>query len=87
MNLICSVLYSRLCIHAELNEYEQAIEDFSKAIELNPNYAGAYYNRGIAYAKLNQHERAIEDYNKAIELNPASCGGLRKQRDSIFRNP
>jgi len=56
--------------YAELNEYERAIEDFSKAIELNPALAEAYNNRGLAYAELNKYERAIEDYNKAIELNP-----------------
>ena len=57
--------------YANLNQPERAIEDFSTAIALNPNYAEAYYNRGNAYAELNEHERAIEDYGKAIELNPA----------------
>jgi tetratricopeptide (TPR) repeat protein len=56
--------------YARLNEQERAIEDYSKAIELNPNFADAYNNRGSAYAGLNEHRRAIEDYNKAIELNP-----------------
>jgi len=57
-------------LRSSINRYEQAIEDFSKAIELNPNDAVAYYNRGLAYAKLNEHERAIEYYGKAIKLNP-----------------
>ena len=52
------------------NKHEKAIEDYNKAIELNPNFAGAYNNRGLAYYELNKHERAIDDYNKAIELNP-----------------
>jgi tetratricopeptide (TPR) repeat protein len=56
--------------YADLNQNERAIEDYNKAIGLNPNYAEAYINRGNAYADLNQNERAIEDYNKAIELNP-----------------
>jgi tetratricopeptide (TPR) repeat protein len=29
-------------------DYEQAIADYSKAIEFDPNYALAYYNRGHA---------------------------------------
>jgi len=56
--------------YAKLNEYERAIKDYDKAIELNPNYAETYYNRGNAYAKLNKYERAIKDFSKAIELNP-----------------
>jgi tetratricopeptide (TPR) repeat protein len=53
-----------------LKQYEKAIEDFSKAIDLNPKYADAYNNRGNAYREIKQHEKAIEDYNKAIEHNP-----------------
>ncbi|MGB3459922.1 MAG: tetratricopeptide repeat protein [Halobacteriota archaeon] len=53
------------------DEYERAIiEDYNKTIELDPNYAYAYYNRGNAYSDLMQYERAIEDYNKTIELDP-----------------
>ena len=31
---------------AELKEYKGAIKDYDKAIELDPNFAGAYMNRG-----------------------------------------
>ena len=51
-------------------EYDCAIEDFTKAIELNPNYADAYYNRGLAYQSKGEVDRTIEDFTKAIELNP-----------------
>jgi len=62
--------YNRGLAYAELNEYKRAIEDYGKAIELNPTLAEAYNNRGNAYAELNKHERAIEDYDRAIGLNP-----------------
>ncbi|MBE9595184.1 MAG: tetratricopeptide repeat protein, partial [Proteobacteria bacterium] len=61
---------NRGAAYANLNLHERAIEDYDKALELNPKYAMAYHNRGGAYANLKQYERAIEDYNKAIELNP-----------------
>ena len=48
-------------------EYQKAIEEFSQTIELDPQYAEAYYIRGHSYANLGQYERAIEDYDKAIE--------------------
>ena len=49
---------------------DQAIADFTKAIEINPRFAYAYYNRGNAYGEKGQHDKAISDYNKAIEINP-----------------
>ena len=49
---------------------ENAIEYYTRAIELNPEYADAYNNRGNAYRNLKEYEKAISDYNRAIELNP-----------------
>ena len=48
----------------------KAIAEYTKAIELDPKGADAYYNRGIAYGKLKQYDKAITDYTKAIELDP-----------------
>ncbi|HUI67590.1 MAG TPA: tetratricopeptide repeat protein [Nitrospirota bacterium] len=48
---------------------DQAIADYSKAIEIKPRYDGAYVNRGNAYKAKGLLVRAIADYNKAIELN------------------
>ena len=54
----------------ELQEYQGAIADFSKAIELDPNYSSAYNNRGISKYNLQDYQGAIADYSKAIELDP-----------------
>ncbi|MCY4605898.1 MAG: tetratricopeptide repeat protein [Gemmatimonadetes bacterium] len=61
-------------------QYSDAIENFTKAIELKPDYAEVYYDRGLAYHSLVYHSRAyhskgeydhaILDYTKAIELKP-----------------
>ena len=50
--------------------YDQAIENFSKAITIDPNYVKAYNARGITYSKKEQYDMAIEDYNKAITTDP-----------------
>jgi len=55
---------------ADSGDYQGAIKDFNKAIELNPKDAEAYYNRGVTNVKLGDYREAIEDFNKAIELNP-----------------
>ena len=51
-------------------DYDKAISDYSKAIELNPNFVEAYSNRGVAFAYKKDYDKAILDYSKAIELNP-----------------
>ncbi|MGI0479732.1 protein kinase domain-containing protein [Geminocystis sp. CENA526] len=56
--------------YRELKQYEKAIIDYTKAIELDPNYIYAYNNRGVVYENLKEYEKAIMDYTKAIELDP-----------------
>ncbi|MQG18340.1 MAG: tetratricopeptide repeat protein [SAR202 cluster bacterium] len=56
--------------HLKNNDYSKAIEEFTKAIEKNPNNSFAYNNRGIAYASIEKYELAINDFSKAIELKP-----------------
>ncbi len=51
-------------------QYDRAIADFDVAIELRPDYAGAFRNRGGAYGMSGQYDRAIADFDVSIELNP-----------------
>ena len=53
-----------------LEQYEEAIADFTQAIRLNPNDALAYNNRGLTCAELNDLTGAIADFTQAIRLNP-----------------
>ena len=63
--------HNRGFAYGELKQYDKAIADFDKAIELNPEDVHVdYRNRGVAYRKLKQYDKAIADYDKAIELNP-----------------
>lgn len=52
-----------------LKDYERAIEDYNKTIELNPKFSWPYLNRAIAYGRLKRWEEAIVDYGRAIELD------------------
>ena len=51
-------------------DYSGAISDYTKAIEIKPNYAPAYNNRGAAKYKLNDFYGAVSDYNKALKIDP-----------------
>ena len=67
--LLANVLNSRGMARETLENFEQAIADYNKAIEINPEYGNAYNNRGNIKAKQADYKGAIKDYNKAIELN------------------
>ena len=60
-------------------DLEGAIADFTKAIELNPEFAAAYNNRGAAKRLKGDHDGALADFTRAIELDPnlASAYGNR----------
>ena len=50
--------------------YQEALENYARAIELDPGFAEAYYNRGVSYYELGRHAEAIADLSRAIDLNP-----------------
>ena len=51
-------------------QYENAIVNFDKAIQLEPNYVIAYNNRGGTKVELDAYDAAILDFDKAIQLKP-----------------
>jgi tetratricopeptide (TPR) repeat protein len=54
----------------EKKQYDRAIDDLSRAIDLTPRNAPAYTARGIALVFKNQFNQALEDISRSIELNP-----------------
>jgi tetratricopeptide (TPR) repeat protein len=63
-------LMNRGVVYASLGQWDNAIDDYSKAITNDTKNIKAYYNRGVAYANLKQWDNAMADYSKAIEINP-----------------
>ena len=55
--------------------YEEAIQMYTKAIELDDHYADAYLKRGQAYRVAHSTEpmEALEDFNKAVALDPTNA--------------
>mmetsp|Transcript_17542 Transcript_17542/g.24350 ORF Transcript_17542/g.24350 Transcript_17542/m.24350 type:complete len:318 (+) Transcript_17542:68-1021(+) len=59
-------------IYEEDCRWDDARTEYNKAIDLQPNFAIAYYNRGYLLEDRYQlYEDALRDYTKAIELNPS----------------
>jgi tetratricopeptide (TPR) repeat protein len=63
--------------YADIAEYCYAIDDFTRAITLDPDYAEAYYNRGVLYwRELENYYRSIRDLTRAIELDPGRAEAI-----------
>ena len=54
---------------AKLDDYTAAIDSFSKAISLKPDFARAYHNRAVAKKMLGQKAAARADFQKATQLD------------------
>ncbi len=74
----------RGAIRLRAHEPDRAIEDFARAIQLNPNDGLAYNNRGVAYQSQAASQtdaqqraatlsRAIDDYEQAARLDPENA--------------
>ena len=55
--------------HANTGNYDQAINCYNNATQVNPRYALAYLNRGIVHAVTGDYERAIADWTVAIGID------------------
>lgn len=65
--------------HTVGREEDLAIDEYTQAIALNPDYIEAYNHRGVAYYNRGlptndraYFERAVEDFRKVVALNPES---------------
>jgi protein O-GlcNAc transferase len=63
------VYLNRAVANTNLQEYELAIEDLTKSIELNDTNASAYHSRGMVYYELKDYNLAVNDFKKAINLS------------------
>jgi tetratricopeptide (TPR) repeat protein/uncharacterized membrane protein len=77
--------YNRGNLFMNEKRNDEAINDFSKAIELKPDYAMAYNNRGTIFLNENRKDEALNDFNKSIELEPGYAN-VYYNRGNLFLN-
>jgi tetratricopeptide (TPR) repeat protein len=56
--------------YERLFRYTEAIKNFNKVIEIDPDFLSIYSYRGNCYAEMGNWNKAIIDLNKAISKNP-----------------
>jgi tetratricopeptide (TPR) repeat protein len=80
---------SRGLMKFQLEDYWGAIQDFNKAIEVEPavsvdSYLMVHYALGNAKIALKDFHGAIQDFNKVIELRPYEIGALSGRGSAKF---
>ena len=63
------IFYRGIAYDAE-GESDNAITDYNRVIQLQPDHVPVYVNRGNIYAVKGKSDLAISDYTRAIQLNP-----------------
>lgn len=61
----------RASSYARQRDYERAIADYSRAIELDSALVPAYNNRGILYTAIREYDEAAADFERVMALDPS----------------
>ncbi|MBM3303332.1 MAG: tetratricopeptide repeat protein, partial [Deltaproteobacteria bacterium] len=60
-----------------LGKTQEALDNFTKAIEMDAGYAWAFAQRADLYSKRNEQEKALADVNRALAVSPRFGEGYR----------
>ncbi len=69
--------------HTRKNQYKQAVENFSQALEICPDYVDALINRADSFACLGRFNDALMDFNHALKLNKRTVE-IYNKRGAIY---
>jgi tetratricopeptide (TPR) repeat protein len=69
----------RATAYVREQEFERAIQDYTKVTQLEPTVLDAFNNRGIVYVAVKDYERAQRDFDKVLEIDGKSILGLNNR--------
>ncbi|MDY6879651.1 MAG: DUF898 family protein, partial [Thermodesulfobacteriota bacterium] len=69
-------LYNRAWIYASQGNIEQAVNDYSKAIEIDQTFSDAIYNRALLYITMKQYDLALKDLSRVLKAEPRAVDAL-----------
>jgi len=73
---LSNIWYNKGVVLSLNGGFEEAIDAYNKAIEINPDYDAAWYARGYALRRLEIYSEALKSYNRALEINPKNADAL-----------
>ena len=65
-------MLKRYIFYENARPYDEAITEYIKAIEIDPDFAKAYCNLGFVYQRKGLLDKAVESFSKTVELRPES---------------
>ena len=66
----------RAAAYSKNGEYESAIDDCKKAIELDSNYTKAYYRLGTAYVNVMDNDAALDAFQRGLKVDMGQGGKM-----------
>ncbi|KAJ1282118.1 hypothetical protein BS78_03G025700 [Paspalum vaginatum] len=72
---------NRAFAHTKLEEYGSAVQDATKAIEIDPRYTKGYYRRGAAYLAMGKFKEALKDFQQVKKICPNDPDATRKLKE------
>lgn len=72
---------NRAFAHTKLEEYGSAVQDATKAIEVDPKYSKGYYRRGAAYLAMGKFKEALKDFQQVKRICPNDPDANRKLKE------
>ena len=59
--------------YGRLHHYKEAIEDYTRCINLHPGLVTVYLDRAVAHARLEQYDAAFADFSRALKRDPGNA--------------
>ncbi len=63
---------NRSACYASIEQYQDALDDANKCVELKPDFARGYGRKGLAEFYLKKYQDAEKSYSKGLELDPTN---------------
>jgi len=66
-------------------DLDNAVVEYSKAIDLDPKHPFPYCNRGVCYYRKQAYDKAVQDFTRYIELFPKHASGFSWRGRAYFK--
>jgi len=74
-----------LALYYQSRDPDKAIEEYNKALELDPNYGMTLNQLGYVYMRIRNYEKAVEYFKRYVSVSPGEANPLDSLAEAYFR--